>query len=264
MLDFFEKLSVFDDIKYYDEPHVYFIGDRQLTVSATGIIKKYKQPFDSDYWSKYKAKKLGVTQADILTEWDLKRVTSTVKGSIFHDYAENYLSNKVFAYPTEMVLSTPEFMGVDLVIEKIEKLKIMFHKFHAAIQGRMIPIKSEFVIGDPSLDMGGMIDQLFYNKKTGMLEIWDWKTNKEIKTKNNYNTKMIDVMSSYDDCELSHYSLQLAIYKFVFERRTGIKLGCSRIAYFHEKHDTVRVYDCIDMEREVKLIFGCDGNKYSD
>ena len=257
MIELFEKLSVFDHVKYYDEPHTYHIGDRRLTNSPTKLLGKYKPKFDADKQSKITAERTNRTQQEVLDEWALKRVTSTVKGSVFHDYAENYLGNKIFKYPLDYVLSTPEFNGQDLIFDKMEKLKSIFHDFHSKIQGRMLPIKSEYVVGDAELDVGGMIDQLFFNKKTGMLEIWDWKTNKEIKTFNPFkkDKKMLGIFSQYDNCELVHYSMQTAIYKFIIERNTGLKLGTSRIAWFHENNDAVKIYDCIDMENEVKQIF---------
>jgi hypothetical protein len=256
MIDFFERMSVFDDIKYYDEPHTYHIGDRRLTVSATGIVHKFTPPFDQETISKRCAKKEGITQAAILKQWRLKNVIGTTKGSVFHDYAENYLNNKIFAYPIEKLLAVPEFEGKDLIAEKIEILKPMFHRFHAKIQGRMLPIKSELVIGDPDLDMGGMIDQIFYNKKTGEFELWDWKTNGKFETYSPFKKKMLGMMAQYDACHLNEYSLQLAIYKLVIERRTGIKLGTSRLAWFFEGNSDVKIFDCIPMEKEAKLALG--------
>ena len=47
--------------------------------------------------------------------------------------------------------------------------------------GKLIPVRAEVVVGDEDWGVTGMIDQLFYNEKSQKLEIWDWKTNKDIK-----------------------------------------------------------------------------------
>ena len=47
----------------------------------------------------------------------------------------------------------------------------------------LVPVKMELVVGDEDYGLGGMVDCLFYNKKSGMLEVWDYKTNKAINIK---------------------------------------------------------------------------------
>jgi ATP-dependent exoDNAse (exonuclease V) beta subunit len=49
----------------------------------------------------------------------------------------------------------------------------------------------ELVVADDEYGIAGMVDCLFWNKKSEWLEIWDYKTNKEIKTSNNYRNKML-------------------------------------------------------------------------
>ena len=57
----------------------------------------------------------------------------------------------------------------------------LFKKFYNDSYGKLIPVRAEVVVGDEELGLGGMIDQLFWNEKSGKLEIWDWKTNTQIK-----------------------------------------------------------------------------------
>jgi hypothetical protein len=42
MFEIFEKLTVFDKVKYFDEPHVYLIGDKQV-ISCTTLIHKFEK-----------------------------------------------------------------------------------------------------------------------------------------------------------------------------------------------------------------------------
>jgi hypothetical protein len=91
------ELNKFDHIKYHDEPHHYYIGDKLLT-SATTFIGKFKNKFDSDGQATKYANKHGLIKEEVLAEWDHKRDYSTIKGSAVHDYAENHWNNKIFPY----------------------------------------------------------------------------------------------------------------------------------------------------------------------
>jgi ATP-dependent exoDNAse (exonuclease V) beta subunit len=68
-----------------------------------------------------------------------------------------------------------------------------------------------------------MVDQLFFNEKSGKLEIWDWKTNKKIDKKNRWQ-QFKEPISHLDVCELNTYSLQLSLYKYIITRNTNIEL----------------------------------------
>ena len=46
MMDISVELSVFNNIKYYDEPHTYFIDGKEMT-SVTRLINKFKQSLKS-------------------------------------------------------------------------------------------------------------------------------------------------------------------------------------------------------------------------
>ena len=87
--------TTFNDITFYDEPHKYYVNDKEL-ISVTTLIHRYQEEFNQDYWSRYKADEFGVTQNEILRAWDFINKKGTIKGSIIHDYSENLFQNKVF------------------------------------------------------------------------------------------------------------------------------------------------------------------------
>ena len=78
------ELSVFNTIKYYDEPHKYYMGKTPMT-SATQFIGKFKPAFDSEYWAKKKADERGIEKEEILKEWKYKSDFACEKGTLFHD-----------------------------------------------------------------------------------------------------------------------------------------------------------------------------------
>ena len=48
------QLSTFNNVKYYDKPHTYYIDGKRMT-SATQFISKFKPSFDSEYWAEKKS-----------------------------------------------------------------------------------------------------------------------------------------------------------------------------------------------------------------
>ena len=91
------ELAKFNHIKYFDEPHKYYIGEQEL-ISGTTFVGLYKPKFESQAMAKSSAKKKGVEPEDLLAEWDMKKNIASLRGTLFHAYAENYLNNKVYPY----------------------------------------------------------------------------------------------------------------------------------------------------------------------
>ena len=69
MFEIYKKLSVFDKVKYYDEPHVYFIGEKQV-ISCTTLIHKFQNEFEPISnlagWAAYITKDITSTSTDVL------------------------------------------------------------------------------------------------------------------------------------------------------------------------------------------------------
>ena len=103
MMEITRELAKFNHIKFHDKEHKYYLNGKQMS-SVTKLIGKYKQPFDSDYWSEKKANERGVLKEDILKEWKYKADFATQKGSAVHAFAENYLFNKVFPFPEQEIV----------------------------------------------------------------------------------------------------------------------------------------------------------------
>jgi hypothetical protein len=249
-MELIRELAKFNNIKYYDKPHKYYIDGEELT-SVTTFIGKFKEKFDEEYWSKRKAKERGITQKEILAEWKNKSLTSTEKGTAFHEYAENYLTNRIFPFPQEQINNVLG-EGND-VKERFDKIVILFEEFYKQSYGKLIPIRAELVVGDKELGICGMVDQLFFNEKSGKLEIWDWKTNKKIDKKNRWQ-QFKEPISHLDVCELNTYSLQLSLYKYIITRNTNIDLGDNYIVWLNEKNDKYFPIKCHDYTQEIKVM----------
>ncbi|MDA3780864.1 MAG: PD-(D/E)XK nuclease family protein [Bacteroidales bacterium] len=253
-IDIPDKLfTTFNDIVYHDEPHKYYVNNNKLT-SVTTILHRYQEEFKEEYWSKYKANEYSLSQKEVLRAWKFMNKKGTMKGSVIHDYTENLFLNKVFPYPKQLILN--EF-GFDPVLKEYEITKKHVNNFYNDVQGKLIPIRTEMIIYDKESLIGGMLDILFYNVKTGEFQIWDWKTNKKFKKKFNDDERkryFLNELSILEDSDLEIYSLQLAMYKLIIEKNTGLKLGKSYVVWFSHNNENYKIIETKNREYYVKMI----------
>lgn len=257
--------TTFNEVEYHDEPHKYYLGDQQL-ISVTTILHRYQEEFQEDYWSRYKAEEYVLSQKEVLRAWEFINKKGTMKGSIVHDYAENLFLNKVFPYPKQQILD--EF-GFDPIFEEYKESKKHVDNFYKDVQGKLIPIRTEMIVYDRESLIGGMLDMLFYNVRKKCFQIWDWKTNKKFteeqkdengeKTQNKNtiagrNDKLSGILSGIPDNDMEIYSLQLAMYKYIIEKNTGIKLGDSYIVWFSHNNDNYEIMKTKDRSFHIQMI----------
>lgn len=241
--------TTFNNIKFYDEPHKYYLNEKEL-ISVTTLIHKYQEEFNEEYWSNYKANELNLAPELILRGWNFINKKGTTKGSIIHDYAENIFQNKIFNYPKDLIQNK---FGFDPIWEEYLITKKHVDKFYDDVKGKLIPIRTEMVVYDEESLIAGMLDILFYNIKAQEFQIWDYKTNKNF-TKENSNKKLLDKLFLLDDCDLEIYSVQLGMYKHIIEKNTGIKLGKSYIVWFSHNNPTYEIIEIKNREYYINQI----------
>jgi ATP-dependent exoDNAse (exonuclease V) beta subunit len=246
-----ELFTTFNDVTYFDEPHKYYVGEKQLT-SVTTLIHRYEDEFDEDYWARYKADEYGIEPEDVKEAWRFINERATTLGSITHDYAENLYLNKVFPYPKDKVLA---HFGYDPIYERFEITKSHVDKFYKHSKNKLIPIRTEFVVFCLQYFIGGMVDLLFYNVKAGEFQIWDWKTNSNPKAFEDSDQYMDGIFCELKNTDLNKYSIQLSTYKYIIEKYTGIKLGKSYLVWISPKNPSYEVIECIDYTSYVEEMF---------
>ncbi len=244
-----KELSVFNKIKYHDEPHVYYIGEQQL-VSGTAFVGMFKEKFDSKGMAEKTAKKRGISVEEVLAEWDFKGGISRTKGTLLHAFAENYWMNKIF--PVDELKYEEQY---PTIIERYNECKRMFLEFYEDASINLFPVAMELVVGDAELGIGGMVDCLFWNNKTKSYEIWDYKTNKEIGMFSKYKKRMKAPINFLHDCEFEAYSIQLNLYKYIIEKNTNIKIGRLWLIHIHEEQEKYNLVQCADYQHIIKLLF---------
>jgi ATP-dependent exoDNAse (exonuclease V) beta subunit len=250
-MNIYKELAKFNVVKFHDAEHKYFIREQEL-ISGTGFVGQFKEKFDSEGQSVKSAKKKGVSVEEILADWDFKGDFSRTKGTLLHNYAENYWQNKVL--PLDYTIYDEKFGG-GLMKERLEECIRMFHNFYNESNSALIPIALELVIGDAELGVGGMVDGLFWNQKHGELQIWDYKTNKEIAEYSKYKKRMKIPINFLHDCELEGYSIQLNLYKYIIERNTNLKIGRCYLVHIHEEQEKYNVIECKEYQHIIQLLF---------
>lgn len=255
-----ELNKVFRNIKYEDTRHAYINAQtgNQYT-SVTQFLSKLKEPFDSNFWSKKKAKERNITQEEILEEWKYLKELGNSRGSYLHAILEKLNQRditelEIKKYCTDLIadliqsesnwewdLDTP----ITNSFQELNKLANLFIEQNEYL----IPILQEFVIGDDDLNIAGRFDCLYFNEETNEYQIWDYKTDKKLEYFSKYKKKI--KLFNVDDCEYEKYSLQLSLYKYIIEKNTPFKLGDSYIVYF--KH-SVSEYEIIKAKDYSELL----------
>jgi len=244
-----EIFTTFNNIKYFDEPHKYFVNNKQF-ISVTTLIHKYQEEFNEDYWADYKGSQFNISPDKVKRAWRFINKKGTMKGSAIHDYAENIFQNKIFEYPERQIIN--EF-GFDPILPEYEITKKLVDKFYDDARGKLIPIKTEFVVYDVESMIAGMLDILFYNVKTKEIQIYDWKTNKKF-SNGETGRHLLGELCVIEDCDLEIYSLQLSMYKYIIEKNTGIKLGKSYIVWFSHNNDSYKIIETKDRSYYINML----------
>lgn len=254
-----EQLNMFKSITYYDDTHSYYNNDTELFTSVTSIIKKYQHDFNEEYWAKYKVlqnqglqiktdksnnvpkgfylldsqlvhyKDLNVDINTMVESWKAGSDTSKTKGTKYHKYLENAWNNK---YDTHDRIE---------VLDNIIKV----------LSSQYIPIKLEWVVADFDNRIAGQLDGFFYDIKNEKYVILDYKTDKEIKYFNRFETFM-PPLEFLSDCNYNKYTLQLNMYKHCIEKYLDITIGSMIIVWI--KPDGFELINIPESQDLVKMI----------
>lgn len=256
-----ELFTRFNSIKFHDDIHKYYLGDKNL-ISVTTVLHKYQPEFDSYYWSNIKKDELKMTQEEVLAYWKALNIKSQVKGSAIHNYAELLFNNKVYKYDNDRAMTLLGSENLEILMKtgehKIEEefkvVKGYVDNFYNDSFGKLIPVKTEFVVFDMEWELAGMMDILFWNVKKQCFQIWDWKTNKELNKTSKYKQRLKKALCHLQDCEFEIYSLQLSTYKRILERNTSIKIEGCFIVWFNECNENYQIIQCNDYSDEINMI----------
>jgi len=258
--------NCFSGIKFFEKNHKYEIDGLPAKKSVSGLISQYEKKFDSETNAARTAKKDGVLIEDVLYKWEANKNYSCHKGSEFHLYVENFFERRQIPIDKKALiqhLSNPTnldkcdgYWHEDQLVNYYNEMALLirnFNNFYEWWKEKFILIKSEFVIGDKDFGICGTIDNLSFNKEKGTFALFDYKTNKEIKQTNSYGESLLSPFEHIPKCELSKYSLQLHLYKIIFEKNTNFKIDDLGIVWVAGKDDYV-LYEPLDYSKEALIM----------
>ena len=168
----------------------------------------------------------GRTVESLLEEWD----ESARYGTMVHDEIENWIKNSVEPKDIKSING-----------------KNWLQKYQTKSG---IDFLSEVIIYSKELKIAGTIDILAKDNNTGEYIIIDWKTSKKInKVSYKYKTGTHEISKNIMDCNFSHYSLQLSLYRYILEEYYNLKIRNQVIA--HLKDDGVDAHLTPYLKRDI-------------
>ena len=252
-------LNKFNAIKFYGKNHTYKINNEVCPLSVTRFLNLFTPDFDRDKIAAHCARRDNVSVEEVIKKWEFEKDIACIKGTIFHNYVDNFLANKVIPIDRTAI---KEFCDVhqdpsveDKLLNNVAKLIIQFEEFYSYYNQNFYHLKSEFVTGDiEDTRICGTIDNLSIRKRDNKLFIFDYKTNKDFTTKSKYNNKLKYPVEHLDDTKLNVYGLQLSIYKYFIKKYTNLEPECV-VVWFNEKNVSYKLYDIPLLDKEVYSMF---------
>ena len=119
--------SVFErdnHIQFLPQEHIYLYNGQEELIPVSSVISCFFKPFDSYYWSKYKANQRHVSQGQVLEEWDAKGSCSRDVGTFMHLQIANYY--KGLPYQQEMPF---KYEGKYVCIEELMNIELEYMQF---------------------------------------------------------------------------------------------------------------------------------------
>lgn len=231
----------FQPVQYDDLIHRYSFGDISY-ISATQLIERFKEPFDTEERSQYMEYRYGSTASDWRGAWKDINALSLVRGKLLHDEKEQMLLKELEWQKVSRPFSTR--MGIDIPKE--------LH-YHLWPDGDY----PEMLVWNHHYKIAGRMDKLALRTKPyncgRIANIGDYKTNKKIRQYSwqDVRTKkyrmMLGPLSHLMDCEIVHYTLQLSLYQFMAEY-LGLSAGTRTITHFPHEIEGLGTPDPIDYE----------------
>jgi len=255
-------------------------------ISVTTLIKQYTPPFDSDFWSAYKAlkdilsdkgewksylakvggwenavlaarmdkefkykKEVIVRKKEYLREWDENRDNAAKAGTKFHKSREEETNKDV--------------LFDDTFIPVIGSFDVLAHNEVASRSGKhkiANGLCTELLLYDDEFEIAGQADWVLI--KEGEIFIKDYKTSKEIKMKPFAEEVLLHPLEAFPNCNFFTYSIQLSLYAYILER-AGYEI--SRLTIEHIDRSTFKTIATYHTEyyrdEVIKLLSHYSANK---
>jgi hypothetical protein len=222
----------FDEIiRFEEEGHIYWIrGDETDIVSSTTLIHQHFPEFNKKMviqnivrgkkWANDPSYKYyGMTYEEIDEMWAENGRIASEAGTIMHADIEFF------------------YNGIPVENNSVEFSQFMdFYEDH---KDQFKMYRTEWMICAEELRITGSIDAVFINPD-GTLTLGDWKRSKGIsKTAFRRNDVGYHPFTHMPNCNFSHYSLQLNLYRIILEEYYGKKIKEMFLVVCHPNNEVV-------------------------
>lgn len=244
--------ETFKDFKFYEEDHHYEYKGKRVEISVTRFIEEYANEFNQQEIAEKVAIRDNKSVQEVLNEWKYKNEFACAKGTTCHNFSQSLWSGNEY---NELL-----FDGSNEYIKAVKKIQSQAKQFKKDYQDTLEHLFDELPIGSDEYNIASCVDHLFYNKLTGGLVLVDYKTNSILKGYNDdiknrkYTKKMKVPLQHLDDNAITHYYIQLSIYKFLIEKYTGLKVDEMFIVYFSENIYNYEIIEIQYLKNEVEKI----------
>lgn len=252
-------LGSFKDLKFFEDEHRYFIGDKELT-SVSVVTHLFKPEFDvkaktkemyNKYYNVEGHKYYHMLPEEIEKQWKDKAKEACELGTERHEFGESCFYYMTGQY--EKIL--PNFKnrltsdgGFKALYPKEEAIVNLWENIPKSV----IPLLAETKVYDEKLGYAGTFDILFYydNKKypdKSGLYILDYKTNEDL-TKNFGDTLLYPFNEMLNN-SLNIYKLQLSLYENCLNN-IGLKTVARRLIWLKPDGN----YEKINLESYANIL----------
>lgn len=156
----------------------------------------------------------------VIDEWE----NSSKLGTAMHADIENYFNGLIVKNPDSV---------------EFKYFMLFWNEFQRTNPGWK-PYRTEWLIYDEDKKLAGSVDFTIVNQN-GDLVIMDWKRSKKIR-KTGFNKWGKAPFTDLPDCNYSHYTLQLNIYRHVLETRYGKRVLAMYLAIFYPGNKCYEVH----------------------
>lgn len=222
------KYSKDKKVIFTESDHKYVDENANRLTSVTTLLHNYIPPFDpTGIITVNYAKKHNLTVDFVKAMWKEENLKSTIYGTAVHLLLEQYIADNI--------LHEGEYKWI---VE--EFIKIPF-------QGKL---HSEVLIHSLKHMVAGQVD-IVEDLGDKTINIWDFKTNKELAKTDKYGGYMLKHCWFLEDCNYNHYTLQLSMYAYLCELK-GLKINKLIILYINRDTKEMEQHEVKYRKKEVK------------
>lgn len=190
-------------------------------LSVTSFVSKFKKPFNAEEMSvksskNKKSKWYGLSPNVIRKAWDAESQRAMTLGTWYHEQREADL----------LACDTIQRSGVNVpIIRPIIQDNIKIAPDQRLTEG----VYPEHFVYLKSAGVCGQADRVEVVGNT--IDLYDYKTNKEIKTESYRNWEgkaqtLLPPLEHIEDCNFYHYALQLSLYMYIMiKHNPNLKAG---------------------------------------